>query len=218
MPVSRPTDRRRRPGRAGSLSTETIVAVALRLARAEGLAAVTMRRIADELDTGPMSLYRYVADRQALLLRMLDEVAAAVVAVPVPDGTPRERITAIMAAMHDGFRNETWLVPVIAVEGLASPRILPLVDGLFGALLDAGLTEPQAVEGYALLFHFTYGEAIDRHREQQTFGRQMVRAADPVEFPHIGRILASMPAASGRDFYAANLDRLLDGLLEPRSG
>lgn len=200
------------------LSTAAIVDAALDLARTDGLAAVTMRAVADALDTGPMSLYRHVADRRTLLIAMLDEVAADVCAVlPTLAGPPRARVTAIMSAMHDAFRADPWVVPVIATEGLAGPRILPVVDALFGALLDAGLGERQAVEGYALLFQFTYGEAINHQREGTTFGQRMVRDADPDAFVHIGRVLAAVPPGP-REFFAVNLDRLLDGLLDTTRG
>ncbi|MHA6628721.1 TetR/AcrR family transcriptional regulator C-terminal domain-containing protein [Pseudonocardia sichuanensis] len=103
---------------------------------------------------------------------------------------------------------------MIATDGLSSPRILPLLDTLIEALFAAGLDDQQVVEGYSLLFQFTYGEAIDRHREQATHGQQMVRAADPTEFVHLGRILAAIPSGGTGDHFDVNLARLLDGLLD----
>ena len=66
---------RDRPAKA-PLSEEAVVDAALAVAKTEGLAAVTMRRVAAELDTGPASLYVYVRNRDELLHAMLDRVAA----------------------------------------------------------------------------------------------------------------------------------------------
>ena len=63
--VSRPRSTRDRPAKA-PLSEDVILDTALRLVKEEGLEAVTMRRIATELDTGPASLYVYISGRQEL--------------------------------------------------------------------------------------------------------------------------------------------------------
>src|SRR5579871_3753564 len=72
-----PMSRRERPAKP-ALSREGIVATALLILRAEGLEKVTMRRLAQELDTGAASLYVYVRNVAELHGAMLDELLAAV--------------------------------------------------------------------------------------------------------------------------------------------
>jgi len=204
-PVSRPV----RP--APGLSLDLVVATALRLARAEGLEGVAVRRVAAELGVTPMALYRHVASREELLLHLLDVVADGV-EVPGP-GTPRERITAGMLAVHHAFRVDPWVVQVLASEGLASPRILPLVEVLFDALRTTGLDHEQARQAYGLLFHYTYGEALVSHGvPMEAQGRRILAEADARRFPALAAVLAGSPAVAP-DAYAANLGRLLDGVL-----
>src|SRR5580704_7391894 len=74
---SRPRSTRDRPAKA-PLSEEAIVDAALAILRAEGLEAVSMRRVAAALDTGAGSLYVYVAGRDGLLEAMFDRIVAAV--------------------------------------------------------------------------------------------------------------------------------------------
>lgn len=62
------------PRRGTGLDRDTIVRAAIEIADADGMEAVTMRRIADRLNTGPMSLYRYVPDKDALVSMMVDSV------------------------------------------------------------------------------------------------------------------------------------------------
>ncbi len=86
---SRRPSRRERPAKA-ALSREGIVAVALAIMRAEGLAKITMRRIAAALDTGAASLYVYVRDTEDLHAQLLDALLADVV---VPEaGDWRQRL------------------------------------------------------------------------------------------------------------------------------
>lgn len=207
--MPRPAPPRHRP----VLGAATIVAAALRIARAEGIAAVSMRRLADELDTSPMSLYRHVNDREDLLLQMLDVVADNV-GSPPRSGSPRARLLSIMNALHGAFRRDPWVVQVLAVDGLASPRILPIVDAMFAALADAGLDTAQARAAYALLLQFAYGEVLMSHHDaEDSYARRLVRAADPERFPHLARIVTP---AGRADYFDDNLERVLNGLLATR--
>lgn len=187
---------------------------ALRLARAEGLEGVTIRRVAAELGVTPMALYRHVASREQLLLHLLDVVADGV-EVPGP-GAPREQITAAMLSLHRAFRADPWVVQVLASEGLASPRILPLVEVLFAALLAEGLDDEQARQAYGVLLHYTYGEALVAHGVPvEARRRRMLADVDVDRYPAVAAVLAQRPAVAP-DAYAANLERLLDGVLATR--
>src|SRR3984885_15850477 len=80
--ASDPPSRRDRPGKP-PLSRAAIVETALMLVQQDGLDAVTLRNVAQRLDTGPASLYVYVANRDELLERVLDQVLSEVSAVRV---------------------------------------------------------------------------------------------------------------------------------------
>src|SRR4051794_2356707 len=79
-----PRSRRERPAKP-PLSREAIVAAALDIARSEGVEALSMRRVAQELDTGPASLYVYVADRRELQELVFD---AAIGTIEIPPIEP----------------------------------------------------------------------------------------------------------------------------------
>src|ERR1700712_4148964 len=94
----KPHGRRARPAKA-ALSRELIVGTALELLKAEGYEATSMRRVAQALDTGPASLYVYVANREELLELMLDR-AIATVPLPAPDPARwRDQLKALLTAM-----------------------------------------------------------------------------------------------------------------------
>ncbi|MDT0345711.1 TetR/AcrR family transcriptional regulator [Streptomyces litchfieldiae] len=210
----RPTTRRPRR----QLNRTAIVAEALRLVRAEGLAAVTMRRLAEELGTAPMSLYRHVEDRQALLIAMLDEVAQSVSrSVPPPVADPRSEITAVLTAIHDALRQDPWAVRLIVSQRLAGPSILPLLERLFAALGTAGLSPRDSMVAYGLLWQYTAGELLHTHPETTgNFAAEMTRAASPETYPALAAAMAAFAAGPPGDWFPENLQRLLDGLLHPR--
>src|SRR3954468_9851164 len=89
------------------LSLDRIVAVAVRVADAEGLDAVSMNRVAKELRTGAMSLYRYVESKQELLGLMIDAAIGEVPPTP-PTGGWRARLERWAWATVRGMRAHPW--------------------------------------------------------------------------------------------------------------
>src|ERR1700727_1834999 len=101
-------------GRPAQLSRAEITAVALRIADAEGLDAVSMRRVAAELGTGAASLYRYVETRDELLDLMTDATAAEYDLTPPPPGHPGavDWLAGLVALGEQGraiLRRHRWL-------------------------------------------------------------------------------------------------------------
>jgi AcrR family transcriptional regulator len=210
-PMSRPQPPARRPRRR--LDRDTIVAEALRLVRAEGIEAVTMRRLADELGSGPMSFYRHVADRQALLIAMLDAVAQGI-RLPPAVGDPRSEITAVFTAIHDALRQDHWATQLIVGEKLAGPSILPAIERIYAALRAAGLTPRDTAVAYALLWQYTAGELLDRHHvTADSYSQRMVREADPDTYPRLMESINAFPPGPAGDWFTESFQRILDGLL-----
>lgn len=195
MPLIQPADEA--PARR-RLDRQMIVEQALRLARAEGLAAVAMRRVAEELGIAPTSLYRHVGDREDLLIAMLGEVAANIELLPAM-GDPRAEITAVFTAIHDALRRDPWAVQLIVTHKLASPLVLPALERVFAALRQAGFTPRDATVTYALLWHYTAGELLDAHHDvPNSYQQTMIRAADPTIYPALLESVAAVsPGARG---------------------
>lgn len=146
-------------GSRTKLNRTIIVEAALAIVRIDGLDALTMRRIAADLDAGAMSLYRHVTDREDLLLGMMDYVAQRIVP-PAAQTDEREEIVAIMMTIQRQFRNDPWLVHVLLFEGRGSLKMLPLLERLYGAMARLGCGPEQTIDYYSLLLHYTYGECL----------------------------------------------------------
>src|ERR1700760_4242923 len=136
-----PRSRRERPAKP-ALTRAGIVATAIEIMRAEGLAKVTMRRLAQALDTGPASLYVYVRNTAELHAAILDELLGVVDLRPAPaDGDWRVRVLMSSTAVLFEY-------PGLAQSALVArpfgPRYLDLLDALLSLLAEGGVPADRA--------------------------------------------------------------------------
>src|ERR1700685_2833853 len=112
----RPRSTRDRPAKA-PLSEEAIVDAALAILKAEGLEAVSMRRVAAAVDTGAGSLYVYVEGRDGLLAAMFDRIIARV-DLKAPDPS---RCRAHLHSLRERLRTERVTHPGMAAATMVDP-------------------------------------------------------------------------------------------------
>jgi DNA-binding transcriptional regulator YhcF (GntR family) len=160
----------RRPKRVNRSGTTArikgVVATAVAIADSEGLDAVSIRRLAVELDTAPMSLYGHVADKEELLVLMLDAAMGDWRAPARGDAGWRECLEAAAHGLWQQFRRHPWLAPALS---LTRPAIVAGGIGWTEWVLDA-LAEPvpdltTRFDIYLALFSFVRGTAIDLEAE-----------------------------------------------------
>lgn len=195
------------------MTRAAIIEAALTVVRAEGIEALTMRRLAADLRTAPMTVYRHVADRQEILVAMLDTIAAGIELPPAAD-KPDSEIAAVFTAIHGALRADIWVVNLIVVDKLASAHILPAVERIYAAMRTAGLSAAETAAGYALLWQYTVGELLDSAGSRASdYRRRMVRESDRRRFPILHDVLTETPDERPDERYTANLRRIVDGLL-----
>jgi AcrR family transcriptional regulator len=147
-----------------ALSRVAIVITARRIADAEGLTELTLRRVAAELETGQASLYRHIANRAELLALLAEDLADSFPIVgPAPATEPLDAVIAQWLAMYDYLAAHPWAAKVIA-EGhyLATGARAVLGHGL-ALLRAAGLDEADAARAYRALWHLTLGHLLNEH-------------------------------------------------------
>jgi AcrR family transcriptional regulator len=156
-----PVSRRGGPVRP-ALSRTAIVEAALAVADADGLDAVSMRRIAEELDTGASALYVYVDNRDDLLDAMFDHVMAGVAVAGLPAGDWRQRLAwlllqAITAASGHGGLARVALTTI--PDGPNATAVTGRVRDLLAAGGISAFAIPAALD---LLGLFVTAAALDR--------------------------------------------------------
>ncbi len=140
------------------LSRERVVAAAIAVLDAEGFAGLSMRRVARELDTGAMSLYRHVAGREELLDLALDGLAAEI-ATPEPTGEWRSDLAAVAGAVRGALLQRRDLTLLLTARLGRGTSALPGLDRTIGIFLRAGFTPRDAVRSNHALGMYVAGAA-----------------------------------------------------------
>lgn len=215
--------RRARPtkGPKPALSLERIVEAAVALAQAEGIGAVSMARVAGELGSSPMSLYRYVAAKDELLALMVD-AALGPVPPPAPQEDWRAGLTRWAWGQHDAFRRHPWALHVPSGPAVTPNLTAWLEDGL-QSLAPTGLPETQKLSVLLLLSGYVRNEATlaatigatEGGDIMPSWGRLLARLTDPDDFPALHRALGSEAFAQDDapdEEFVFGLERVLDGI------
>ena len=224
-----PPSRSRRP----RLSRKVVLTAALALVDAEGLEALTMRRLGNALGRDPMGLYRYAKNR-ADLLDGITELVLEKLVIPTDGGDWQQQLR---ATAHD-FRHlalaHPHVVPLLVTRPLSTPLGLrPLgtlrpLENILALLIDAGFAPTDALHVYRAYYGFLYGhilnelqEIIVDPEENETLLRLGLHRLPARSFP---RLRAMAPVLADYDG-AGELDQgitiLLSGLaaqLHPTGG
>ncbi len=208
-----------RTGRPPKITRADIVAAALRVIEADGVDALTMRRLAGELGTTAMAIYHHVRDKDELLVLLLDDHAAATPRPELPDD-PGERLVTAATAMRDALARHPWAVDVLRADDLFAVGALWYPDQIIDAAMRGGLTLEDAVDAYRIVWHYTSGEigaraAARKRREQggSTFRQRVFTEIDAGRFPRLGQVGGRWEELTARDTYDRGVRALAAGLL-----
>jgi AcrR family transcriptional regulator len=222
----------REPGRASrsGLGVDGIVAAAIELADSEGLEALTMRRVAERLGVGTMSLYTHVPGKAELIDVMLDTVLGEVTAGD-ESGTWRDRLERIARDLQALYHRHPWLLYVGTSRPTLGPNLIAKYEHELRAVEGIGLTDIEMDAVVTLINGYVNGavrgavEAAEAERrtgitDAQWWSKQaplLERVFDAARFP----VAARVGAAAGEEHQAAvdpvhafefGLERVLDGI------
>jgi AcrR family transcriptional regulator len=208
------------------LTLERIVDAAVGVAAAEGLAAVSMARVAAELGASTMSLYRYVTAKDELLALMVDR-AGAVPPPPAPGEGWRAGLSRWAWGYHDVLRRHPWILRVPIGGPPATPnQVAWLEDGL-RSLGDTGLPEAEKLSTILLLSGYVRNEATQtadiaaataasgRGEVMPSWTRILRQVTDAERFPALHAAMDSHAMDQDDDpddEFVFGLTRVLDGV------
>jgi AcrR family transcriptional regulator len=210
------------------LSRETVVEAGVALARRDGIESLTMRKLAQELDAGAMSLYHYVRDKEELLDAMVDVVFAEI-ELPTTDVDWRTAMRRRAHSTREALNRHRWAVGLMEsrlTPGIASIR---LHNAVLGCLREAGFSLEQTVQAYSVQDAYIYGFALQEKSipfesaEESTavaedHARQFAELQEA--FPHLAEVVGGHVAEVGYDFaqsFEDGLDLILDALERRRT-
>jgi AcrR family transcriptional regulator len=216
-----PISRRERPAKP-ALSRRWIVDTAVRIMRAEGLEKVTMRRLAQELDTGPASLYVYVANTAELHAAVLDSLLGDV-DLSGRDGERddwREQLRAVMTSYTLVLFEHPQLARAALIARPNGDNYLRLVERILDLLSRSGAGREQVAWGVDKLLQDATATAAehstrDHDPDSEDEWNATVRALDAVDADTYPMISAHMPAligGSAQDRLRWSFDVLVNGI------
>lgn len=186
------------PGKAkagGPLSRERIVDTALALVDAEGLEALSMRRLGTELGMDPMAVYYYMPNKAALLDAVVEAVMAEIdLSVDDPSEPARERLVRAAMAYAAVLIRHSNALPVLLARGPATPAGLAPVEMMVAILRQGGLSVEHATAGMNIMAAAVRGYAAIiatgmAHPEQHHV-EENVALASREEFPFLSEAAA----------------------------
>jgi AcrR family transcriptional regulator len=163
-------------GRRPALTREQILTAAVAIIDAEGVEALTMRRLGQALDRDPMTIYRHAADKDALLDGVVEHVAAELITSREPDSNGDENWEAVLHRTAHTFRRvalaHPHVVPLLLTRPLSGPLALrplgslQLLEDLIGLFSAAGFDPQGALHAARLFTGFLYGHVLHELQEQ----------------------------------------------------
>ncbi|WP_127501810.1 TetR/AcrR family transcriptional regulator [Actinoplanes solisilvae] len=202
-------------GRPPVYSRDQVVDAAIGIADTEGLAAVTMRRIAQDMGAGAMSLYTYVPDKDRLIDLMVDRVGGTITP-PELTGDWRTDMVALARGQRDLMIAHPWMPAALPNRRLTGRNMLAYLERGLAALEPTGLDGPTKLEVVALVTAFVATFVTGELAGTTPTSEQVALIGEAVasgDFPQLAAALAE--GGQGRE---PSFDRLADwtitGLIE----
>jgi AcrR family transcriptional regulator len=218
------------------LSRERVFHAAMELADRGGLEALTMRKLADELGVGVMSLYYYVPKKDELVAGMI-EIVFSEIELPPTDVDCSAAMRQRALSTRDALNRHRWAVGLMESNPKPGPASFRLHNAVLGCLREAGFSIEMTIQAYSVIDAYLYGFALqektvpfedaegaaavaqEQVREFEAQAEEQPLAALAEEFPYLAEVVAGHVAKVGYDFgesFEYGLDLILDALEKRR--
>lgn len=177
-----------------SVDRQTIVDVAAVILERDGLEGLSMRRLATELGSKPMTLYHHVPNKSELLSMVLSQIAADI-PWESPTGPPRDRMVRVAVDMYDKLSELTWIVPILRAGTNIGTPALALADRFISAARELGADELAALSLWRSVWYLVSSELMwhstlaGRQAGEQSWFEQV----DPTELEAMPVVAAALP-------------------------
>jgi AcrR family transcriptional regulator len=199
--------------RRGELSRERVLAAGLALLERDGESALSMRRVAAELGTAPMSLYRHVQDKADLVDGVIALALAELSTAPSEGADWAERACAWMQALRAELNRHPAVIPLLRANPVLVPAVLAQLEGLLEDLEAAGIDSKRAARAAWEMLWFTLSFVLAE--QPPTFAAAESRTN---ELPKIAKVLPDLLALSANKIFEATANHLTKGIREDLRG
>ncbi|MFI0479860.1 TetR/AcrR family transcriptional regulator [Actinomadura sp. 9N215] len=201
----------------GTLSRARIVDAALRIARDEGMRALTIRRLASDLGASRMALYRHVADKDELVALVLDAIAEHEVVPPgIGEGPWDRRLRLLAATIRRELAAFPGLAEIVTTRTHHGPGALRTVELILEALAEAGLDDRQTARYYLVFLDLVLGR-VQRELHGDVAGIHRDASLDatdrqPGDHPRLDAAEPHLRAITADEIFDTELDMLVHAI------
>lgn len=217
MAAEKPMGRPR--GGAPALTRERILRAALELVDREGMAALSMRRLATALGVDPMAIYYHLDGKAAVIAGLVELAFGELPALPPDSDDWRAQVRAIAGAYRDlALSHPNLILHLVTSAGWAADATLDLNEALFRALEAAGLAPGQALAAADLIVDYTHGYVLGAAGAPSgpPDGREallaLLASRDKASYPALRRALAAAPPKPTADDFMARIELIIAGI------
>ena len=220
-----PRSRRDRPAKP-PLSRDAIVRAALEIARTEGVEALSMRRVAQALDTGAASLYVYVADRDELHALVFDAAIGTIEIEPTDPARWREQLKGLARRMVKMMADDFPGIALLAMAHIPTgDNAIRGTESMLSLLKAGGASDEAAAYAADLLSLYVTAIAYEQSLYRKLYSdpdheaREVERLAerfaalDAEKYPTMAALGPAMTRGDGDERFELGLDVLINGLL-----
>ena len=203
------------------LSRQLVLQTALALSDRDGINALTMRKLAQELAVEAMSLYHHVANKDQLLDGIIDLVFAEI-DLPSQQEDWKVALRARSISAHQALIRHRWAVGLMESRTSPGPATLKHHNAVLGCLRENGFSLPATAHAYSVLDSYIYGFVLQeinlpfQNADEATDVAATMMAQMPAnEYPYLMEIAVNhvvQPGYAYADEYEIGLDLILDGL------
>jgi AcrR family transcriptional regulator len=204
-------------GRPPKLALEQLVAVAAEMIEAEGLAGLTMRRVAERCGVTTMALYRHVRTKDDLIALVANQAMGDFRIPEVIGDDWRDQVAAVARAQYHFLLDHPEFVSIFASRPINSVVAFRSIEAVLGALHRAGLDDEAAVSAHDVLVSFIRGfvqqHAGSRARASSPIQRLAVIGELPSgEFEHVIRVAGRLVMREGEQHFEEELAIVIAGI------
>jgi AcrR family transcriptional regulator len=204
-----------------ALTRERVIGAATAMADGLGVDALTIRKLATELDVTPMAVYHYLPNKDSIIDGMVDLVFSEI-ELPPTDLDWKTAIRRRSASAREVLARHRWAAPLMESRRTAGPATLRHHEAVLDCLRSGGLTIEMSAHAYALIDAFIYGFALLEANLPATGGQDMADLAETIIeplhadlYPRLIELTTEHVLQPGYNFgdeFDFGLDLILDGL------
>lgn len=205
----------------GRLSREKVLQAALALADRDGIGGLSIRSLAQDMDTKPMSLYYYVANKEEILDGLVDLVFTEI-DLPRPGEAWKDEMRRRAHSAREALRRHPWAVGLLESRKAPGPATLKHHEATLATLRAGGFPVRQTAHAYSLLDSYIYGFALQEAALPLARQEPVAEVAGPIlelfasgEYPHLVEIATEVVMKPGYDYgdeFAYGLELILEAL------